>query len=168
YGYGKIPWIPFLAVPAQIAQRNAIGYRLRLPNDIMESARTAVKRIVTVVKRQAVAISIKRKSSACDAIRIASHRDTEENRPLRAMIGDVAGKVLRPYDDILPVSFAVWRPQHNDRGTVGADLGFQCFGFQCVEIDFLALRHPAKALFAHFFSYGWPPQERSHLAESRR
>src|SRR5271157_674719 len=109
YRYGKIPWKPFLAVPTQITKYHAIGERLRLPNDIVESARAAMKRMIAIVERQAIGISVERESPVRDAVRVASHRDTKENWPLRAMIRDVAGQILRPYDDILPVSVAVWR-----------------------------------------------------------
>src|SRR5208282_359705 len=107
--HGEISRIPFLAVLTQIVERSSIGHRLRLPNDIVESSRTAMKGMIAVVERQAVGISVQGESAVRNAIRIAPHHDTKVNWTLRAMIRDVAGQILRPQDDVLPVPASVWR-----------------------------------------------------------
>src|SRR5215469_10685330 len=145
HGRCQISGKPFLAILADILQFHAVlGFRAG-PNLLVEPVETSVQRVVAIVLRYVVGLSIQLKRAARNAIGVAA-----DNRPHVGLVSrlHVPIESVETKYDIRGLSVAVGRFDRLHDSAVGEDLNGYLAVLQGVQIDRLAVRR-TRCLFGN-------------------
>jgi hypothetical protein len=148
-GSGQGAGKTLVAVFAEVMKRDAVFDGLGVPDDVVETAGSAVEEMLAVVLGQLICMAVEREACVGDAIGVAADGAAEERGTVRTIIFDVAVETRKAEKYIFAVAGAIGRTQGDDCGAIGDEFAFDEIVFEAIDIDGRALGHIAEEFVLH-------------------